>query len=75
MIYKFKTFEEAQKALWEFEPDEKYYSQIKALFALAYKLYPLQCRRGIFVFKTIEEANEFRRREEVQKASRLLNND
>ncbi len=75
MIYKFKTFDEAQKALWSFEPDERYYALVKDLFALANKLYPPRCRQGIFLFKTIEEANDFRRKEEIQKALDLINND
>jgi|GEM_PF-1557685 hypothetical protein len=31
-LYKFKTFEEAEKQLWCFEPDEAYYKSLRALF-------------------------------------------
>jgi hypothetical protein len=55
-IYKFKTFEEAEKALWCFEPDKEYYIKVAELFDLAEKLHPLRYPRGIFKFKNIQEA-------------------
>lgn len=67
MVYKFKTFEEAQTALWHFVPDEKYYAQIRVLFALANKLYPPQFRQGIFLFKTIQAANESKEEKRYKK--------
>ncbi|HQL42672.1 MAG TPA: hypothetical protein PL073_02100 [Spirochaetota bacterium] len=74
MICKFKTFDEAQRALWNFNPDAKYYEQVRQLFLLSSKLYPLHCRRGIFLFKTIEEANEFRKQEELTRALMNITN-
>ncbi|HOM89045.1 MAG TPA: hypothetical protein PLH80_10965 [Spirochaetota bacterium] len=74
MIYKYKTFDEAQRALWNFNPDAKYYEQVRQLFLLSSKLYPIQCRRGIFLFKTIEEANEFRKQEELTQALKNITN-
>jgi len=72
MIYKFKTFEEAQKALWNSEPNEEYYKQIKALFTMAFTINPPQCKHGIFAFKTIEESNEFRFKEQIENAMKKL---
>jgi hypothetical protein len=57
-IQKFKTFEEAEKALWCKEPDENYYKRINNLFELAYRLNPPNYPRGIFKYKTLEEANK-----------------
>jgi hypothetical protein len=59
-LYKYKSFEEAEKALWCFNPDEQYYKKVAELFNLAEKLYPLNCPRGIFKFKNIQEAQKHR---------------
>jgi hypothetical protein len=57
-IQKFKTFEEAQRALWCFNPDENYYRNVRELFKLGDRLCPPDFPRGIFKYKTIEEANK-----------------
>lgn len=72
MIYKFKTFDEAQKNIWNVEPDEEYYKQIRLLSAMAFTINPPQCKRGLFLFKTIEEANEFRLKDQIEKAVKFL---
>jgi hypothetical protein len=59
-IQKFKTFEEAEKALWCPKPDENYYKRIRNLFELAYNLNQPNHPQGIFKYKTIEEANKQR---------------
>jgi hypothetical protein len=59
-IYKYKTFEEADKALWNFNPDEAYFEQVAALWRFANKLSPITYPRGIFKFRTLEEANRHR---------------
>ncbi len=61
-IYKFKSFEEAEKALWNFDPDENYYQKIAKLFQLGFRLSPPQCRRGIFKFKNFEEREKFNKK-------------
>ena len=58
-VQKFKTFEEAERALWNFKPDKEYYRQIAAFYGLFTKLssrfsYPA----GVFKFNTFEEAEE-----------------
>jgi len=64
-LYKFKTFEEAERALWNFHPDEAYYKRVADLWDFASKLNPIKYPAGIFKFKTIEEAN--RHREEIER--------
>lgn len=44
-VYKYKTFEEADQALWNFNPDENYYYQIHQLFILVIKLMQLSAGR------------------------------
>ncbi|UCH97303.1 MAG: hypothetical protein JSV88_10745 [Candidatus Aminicenantes bacterium] len=65
-IQKFKTFEEAEKALITYYPDEAYYKRVAQLWDFANKLNPISWPRGIFKFKTIEEANKHR--EEIELA-------
>jgi hypothetical protein len=57
-IQKFKTFEEAEQALWNYHPDKKYYEQVRELYKLFAKLNKFSYPKGIFKFKTFEEAEE-----------------
>ncbi|MBN2091163.1 hypothetical protein JW964_16240 [candidate division KSB1 bacterium] len=63
-VFKYKTFEEAERALWNFKPDEAYFKRVAELWDFANQLNPIRYPRGIFKFKTIEEAN--RHREEIE---------
>lgn len=65
-VYKYKTFEEAERALWNFHPDKEYYKRVAELWDFADKLNPIKYPSGIFKFKTLEEAN--RHREEIELA-------
>jgi hypothetical protein len=65
-VQKFKTFEDAEKALVINEPNEAYFRRVAQLFEFANKLNPIKWPKGIFKFKTIEEAN--RHREEIERA-------
>lgn len=56
-IQKFKTFEEAQSQLWDFNPDQKYYNSISELFNLANFLKKPVCEKGIHKFRTFKQAN------------------
>ncbi len=59
-VYKYKTFEEAEQAQWCFEPDEAYFKRVERLLILGKSLLKIERPRGVFKFKTIEEANQHR---------------
>ncbi|OQX95511.1 hypothetical protein B6I21_05030 [candidate division KSB1 bacterium 4572_119] len=68
-VYKYKSFEEAEKALWNFNPDEAYIDRVAELWDFADELNPIKYPRGVFKFKTIQEANKHR--EEIERAHAL----
>lgn len=70
-IFKYKSFEDAEKALWNFDPDEKYYKRVAELWEFANELNPISYPKGIFKFKSIEEANRHRETIEIAHAKRL----
>lgn len=57
-VYKYKTFDEAEKTLWNFNPDEAYFERVIKLFDLAQRLNPVRYPRGVFKYRTLEEANK-----------------
>ena len=57
-IQKFSTFEEADEALYCFEPDQEYFERVARLWDFVDTLYPRQCARGIFRYRSIQEAND-----------------
>ncbi len=61
-IYKFKSFEDARRALWNLKPDAEYYRQVSRLFAIGFRISPPACKRGIFPFRSINEANASNKR-------------
>jgi len=70
-VYKYKTFEEAERALWNFHPDEAYFKRVAELWDFADKLCPIRCPQGVFKFRSIEEANEQRDEWELAHAKKL----
>lgn len=54
-ITRFKSFEEAERALWVFEPDNAYYQRIRDMFELAERLCPARPQTGISKFRSIGE--------------------
>ena len=70
-IYKYKTFEEAENALWNFNPDEKYYNKVEELWEFADELSSISYPKGIFKFRSIKEANKHRDEIEIAHAKRL----
>jgi hypothetical protein len=73
-VYKFKTFEDAEKALWVSKLDEAYYKKVAELWEFANELRPVQFPKGIFKFKNIEEANKHREKLEKNIAEKLKKN-
>lgn len=61
-IQKFKSFEEAERALWNFNPDEEYFKQVSAFFLIFSKLNKFNYPKGIYKFKTFEEAEEHKQK-------------
>ena len=55
-VQKFKTFEEASQALWNYKPDAEYYRQVRELYKLYCRLSKFNYPHGVFKFKTFEEA-------------------
>ncbi len=70
-IYKYKTFEEAERALWNFNPDENYYQRVAELWDFASKLNQIVYSRGVFKFKTLIEANRHRELIEIEHAKKV----
>ena len=57
-IQKFSTFEEADKALYCFEPDQRYFERVARLWDFVDWVCPRTYACGIFRYRSIEEANE-----------------
>ncbi len=70
-VYKYKSFEDAERALWNFHPDAAYYKKVAELWNFANKLHPITYPRGVFKFRTLEEANEQRNKWELEFAKNL----
>lgn len=70
-IYKYKTFEEAERASWNFYPDEAYFSKVADLWSFANRLLPVSYPKGIFKFRNIEEANKHRDQWELEHAKKI----
>jgi hypothetical protein len=70
-VYKYKTFEKARRALWNFSPDELYFKQVVELWETADKLAPITYPRGVFKFKSVNEADKHRKEWEIGQAKRI----
>lgn len=53
-VKKFKTFEEAERDLWVFNPDKEYYEHVKRMFEFWDKLPRKKVIPGIQKLKTFE---------------------
>ncbi len=56
-VRKFRSFEEAREDLWGDSGDPGYMRRVAWLWAFSDRLYPLRFPRGVYRFKSIEEAN------------------
>jgi len=61
-VQKFKNFEEASRALWNFNPDKNYYQGISKFYKLFSRLSKIHVSKGIFKFRNLQEANEHKYR-------------
>jgi hypothetical protein len=55
-VKKFKSFEEAERDLWVFEPDERYYERLRGFYNFAAKFSVARFPSAVFKFRTIQEA-------------------
>lgn len=70
-VRKFKTFEDAERALWYSNPDCEYYKKLCAFFKLFSRLSKFSYPKGVFKFRSLAEAEEHKMRAIVDSA---LNN-
>ena len=59
-VYKFRTFEEARRALWSDVLGEAYLKRVADLRERSAKLYPKRFRPGVYKYRSIEEMNQAR---------------
>jgi hypothetical protein len=70
-VFKYKTFEEAKKALWSFHPDALYFKQLAELWYTANKLCPIIYPQGVFKYRSTHEAGEHRKQWELLHARKI----
>ncbi|MEI6206668.1 MAG: hypothetical protein WCP20_07795 [Desulfuromonadales bacterium] len=54
-VTRYRTFEEAEQALWNFAPDAAYYEQVRAMFDLAERLRDHSFKPGLTKFRSIAD--------------------
>lgn len=57
-IQKFATFEEAEQGLYCFEPGQEYFERVARFWDFVDWVCPREYARGMFRYRSIEEANE-----------------
>jgi hypothetical protein len=67
-LQKFRSHEEAEQALICPRPDSAYFEKLAGLYELWDSLIPRTYPRGVFKYRTIEEANEESQRWLIQNA-------
>jgi hypothetical protein len=72
-IFKFKSLFEAERALWNFKPDEMYVRRVAELWNFANQLSDVKYPRGVFKFRSITEANRHRDELELKRAREIVN--
>ncbi len=59
-VFKYRTFEEAEKALWRFKINDAYYKSLRELFEFEHRLAPSNHPAGVFKYRDLESANKQR---------------
>jgi hypothetical protein len=59
-VYKFKSLEDAENALWYNKVDSEYLKRLREFYELKSFLFKRKQPRGIYKFKTLEAAGEAR---------------
>ena len=54
-VTKFKSFQEAEEALWCFAPDKAYFQQVRQFFATASRINQQNIRSGITKYRSFDE--------------------
>lgn len=67
-LYKFKTFEEDEKHLWCFDPDEAYYKSLRALFRFFCRMNPPSYPAGIFKYRNLTDADRQKNEWDIENA-------
>lgn len=57
-VFKYKTFEEAERGLWNFHPDEKYLEGVALFWNFANSISKINYPRGVFKYKDIKQADK-----------------
>lgn len=61
MLKKYKTFEDAERDLWCLKPDRDYFNRTFVMMRTEIFRKNLRARRGIFKYRTIEDAQKAKR--------------
>jgi len=54
-VTKFRTFEEAEQALWNVAPDAEYFAQVRKMFELMERLRSHTFQPGVTKYSSIDE--------------------
>ncbi len=71
-VSKYISFEEAEKALWNFNPDQAYYDKVAFILKSGCDLVQTKYKPGIYKFKSIRDANKFIDAEILRQAGKRL---
>ena len=55
-IYKFRSFEEAERANWKFNPDAVYYRRLRELWEFADRLNSIKYPKGLYKYNSLDDA-------------------
>lgn len=69
-VQKFTSFEEAEKSLWNFSMDDAHFRRVRELWDFADKLCTFSYPKGVFKFRSLEEAHAHRQRCQVERAEK-----